>query len=153
DLGRLHAVLAQKRGRPVFVNFWATWCGPCVQELPALADLAREEEAAGASFVGVSLDSWGTGGGAGTQERGGQGPADARTAYANYMSTGDQDPLLEAFRMSGALPYSLLYDAQGKQVKAWEGTAVIPEVRSAIAAIATGRPAARPAAPGAGAGG
>src|SRR5262249_19879294 len=47
DLERLHAVLAEKHGRPVFVNFWATWCGPCVKELPDLAALAREEEAAG----------------------------------------------------------------------------------------------------------
>lgn len=33
--------LASFRGHPVLLNLWATWCGPCVQELPALARLAR----------------------------------------------------------------------------------------------------------------
>jgi len=38
--------LAQYRGRPLVVNFWATWCPPCVDELPALQRLADEDDVA-----------------------------------------------------------------------------------------------------------
>lgn len=46
------------KGRPVFLNIWATWCGPCVAELPSIARLARDPKLAGKSiaFVCVSTD-------------------------------------------------------------------------------------------------
>ena len=34
--------LVDYRGRPLLINFWAHWCGPCVEEMPALAEFARE---------------------------------------------------------------------------------------------------------------
>ena len=60
DLQGLRAELAarQKAGKPVFLNFWATWCAPCMQEMPDLANLAREWGAGGPEMVGVSLDGW-----------------------------------------------------------------------------------------------
>src|SRR6266571_2779712 len=67
DLDGIHRELAAHRGRPVFVNFWASWCVPCVQELPDLASLARENGAGGAVFLGVSLDAWVTGNGSETE--------------------------------------------------------------------------------------
>ncbi len=46
------------KGRPVFLNIWATWCGPCVSELPSIARLARHPRLAGKqiAFVCVSTD-------------------------------------------------------------------------------------------------
>jgi thiol-disulfide isomerase/thioredoxin len=46
------------QGRPVFLNIWATWCGPCVAELPSIARLARHPQLAGKpiAFVCVSTD-------------------------------------------------------------------------------------------------
>src|SRR5438046_2857895 len=69
DLDRIHATLEGLRGRPAFVNFWATWCVPCVDELPDLAALAREDDVAGGGFLGISLDAWITGNGAETEDK------------------------------------------------------------------------------------
>jgi peroxiredoxin len=44
------------RGGPVLLNFWASWCRPCVQELPELEKLHREFSAKGLTVVGVNLD-------------------------------------------------------------------------------------------------
>ena len=48
--------LVDLRGRPVLVHFWATWCGPCVDELPALLDTARRFAPRGLTLVAVSVD-------------------------------------------------------------------------------------------------
>src|SRR5260221_5135090 len=48
--------LAQYRGKPVVVNFWASWCAPCVKEMPALSELQRQYAKKGIAFVGIGVD-------------------------------------------------------------------------------------------------
>ena len=48
--------LAELRGRPVIVNFWASWCGPCVEEFPLLRDAVDRYESHGLAVVGVVYD-------------------------------------------------------------------------------------------------
>lgn len=48
--------LADYAGRVVVLNFWATWCPPCVAEIPDLARLAREIEGEGGVVIGISLE-------------------------------------------------------------------------------------------------
>jgi peroxiredoxin len=46
-------------GHPVLVNFWATWCQPCIDEVPSLEDLARKLKGTDLRFLAVSVDdSW-----------------------------------------------------------------------------------------------
>jgi thiol-disulfide isomerase/thioredoxin len=45
------------KGHPVVVNFWASWCGPCVEEMPELVQLHREYARKGIQFIGLGVDS------------------------------------------------------------------------------------------------
>ena len=48
--------LSEYRGDVVMVNFWATWCGPCRQEMPILDELYSRYERVGFSLLGVNID-------------------------------------------------------------------------------------------------
>lgn len=48
--------LAQHRGKVLYVDFWASWCGPCVKSFPFMNQLYRDLQAKGLEVVGVNLD-------------------------------------------------------------------------------------------------
>lgn len=48
--------LNQLRGQIVVLNFWATWCPPCVEEMPSLVEMQRRMKAKGVTVVAVSID-------------------------------------------------------------------------------------------------
>jgi thiol-disulfide isomerase/thioredoxin len=54
--GKAHT-LAEFKGKAVIVNLWATWCAPCVQEMPTLAKLAQASVGQPVAVVPISLDS------------------------------------------------------------------------------------------------
>jgi thiol-disulfide isomerase/thioredoxin len=97
--------LADFAGKPVLVNLWASWCGPCVKELPTLDRLAREGTV---QIVAVSQDT---------------GPRASVVAFlqAHRIATLEpyQDPkmaLTGALGPDTVLPTSILIDANGKEV-------------------------------------
>lgn len=53
--GKEHA-LAQWKGKVLVVNFWATWCGPCREEMPMFTRFQRELGPKGVQFVGIAVD-------------------------------------------------------------------------------------------------
>jgi thiol-disulfide isomerase/thioredoxin len=48
--------LSDFRGKPVVLNFWATWCGPCKIEMPWFVDLQKQYGPSGVQFLGVAMD-------------------------------------------------------------------------------------------------
>jgi thiol-disulfide isomerase/thioredoxin len=49
--------LAQWQGKTLVVNFWATWCAPCVDEMPELSALQKESAARNIQIIGIGIDS------------------------------------------------------------------------------------------------
>ena len=96
--------MAGERGHAVLLNVWATWCGPCVTEMPALADLGRRAAAAGIVVLPVSIDYGG-----------------APSVHAFYARAGITGlPILADAESSvrtgfgvAAVPVSFLIDARG----------------------------------------
>jgi thiol-disulfide isomerase/thioredoxin len=58
DLDDQPVAFSKFKGKPVFLNFWATWCGPCVREMPSIDSLVRDPRLAGKSieFLCISVD-------------------------------------------------------------------------------------------------
>lgn len=92
---------------PVLLNLWATWCGPCVKEMPQLDALAGELEGE-VRVITVSQDI-----------RGAEvvTPFFAKGEYKRLEPWLDPDAALSAqFTPEGALPLTILFDAKGKEV-------------------------------------
>ncbi len=104
--GGAPATLASFRGKPLLVNLWATWCGPCVRELPTLDTLAAREKGR-LQVVAVSQD---TGGDAQV------GPFWAAHRFAALTPyTDTKMGLMEALKVD-VLPTTILYDSHGREV-------------------------------------
>jgi thiol-disulfide isomerase/thioredoxin len=56
DLAGYQQLLAKYRGKPLVVNFWATWCEPCRDEYPMVVELAKQFKPQGVEVVGIDMD-------------------------------------------------------------------------------------------------
>jgi thiol-disulfide isomerase/thioredoxin len=56
DLAGYQQLLAKYQGKPLVVNFWATWCEPCREEYPMVVELAKQFKSQGVEVVGVDMD-------------------------------------------------------------------------------------------------
>jgi cytochrome c biogenesis protein CcmG/thiol:disulfide interchange protein DsbE len=103
--------LSELRGRPVLVNFWATWCPPCREEFPLMADAYAEHKADGLEILGVMHQDFADGARAFAQETGATWPLledPGDTAYRDYLVAGlptsffvDREGVVRAFSLGG----------------------------------------------------
>lgn len=111
DRASYDATLEELRGKVVLVDFWATWCGPCLKQLPHSTALAQERAGDGLVVVTVSMDD----------------PEDVdriKSALAAHggqatvnlvSANGGGSPSMSAFEVTGgALPHYKLYDRDGE---------------------------------------
>jgi thiol-disulfide isomerase/thioredoxin len=131
DTPALQARLRALQGRPTLLVFWATWCKPCVAEIPDLVALHREAPS-GLQIIAVSLDEFLSG--EGTMAVVAEFLRNRPLPYEQLVYTGSQDALLIPFDLSGSIPYAILYDAGGNPLRRFEGQTAAAEIRAALAA-------------------
>lgn len=96
-------------GKPTLVNLWASWCGPCLKEMPELQAFSSKQDANDAQVVGIALDD----------------AASAKAmlvrlgiTYPNLIDTpGPADAGVRLGNPAGVLPYSVLVSADGRVLK------------------------------------
>ena len=106
--------LADWRGKTVLVNFWATWCAPCVKEMPSLDKLQAEMGKASFAVLPLSLDG---------PTRSKVAPFYESTKLANLDIWFDRGRKVQQALDVSLLPTSILIDAQGREIGRLEGEA------------------------------
>lgn len=121
DITGKEQALAQWKGRLLVVNFWATWCPPCVKEMPDLQTVAQEYRDRGVAVVGLAIDN-------------------PKAVAAFREQHGITLPLLVAGaggselgrllgNQAGALPYTILIDRKGRIVQSRMGQVDAAQLR------------------------
>jgi thiol-disulfide isomerase/thioredoxin len=111
--------------RPLLINFWATWCTPCVDEFPELVKIDREFRSRGLDFVTISLDNL-----AEIKRDVPKFLAEMNAAMPAFLlKTADEDAAIQtvAPHWRGGLPFTILLDAEGKTAYSRMGV-VKPEI-------------------------
>ncbi len=107
------AMTVPTRGRPVLLNYWASWCGPCLDELPLLSAFAAQQGPGGVQVVGIALDDRA------------QAEAFVRQRPLGFPSLseapGEHDSSVRLGNHRAVLPYSVLIGADGRQLRSHSG--------------------------------
>jgi cytochrome c biogenesis protein CcmG, thiol:disulfide interchange protein DsbE len=123
DPSGYRAILADLRGTPVVVNFWGSWCEPCLDEAPHLADVAREFEGR-VQFLGIDI-------------------LDAREPARDFIRRFDW-PYPSVFDPTDAIkgelgylgqPVTLVYDRSGELAFDWIGAIDAERLRRQIGEV------------------
>ena len=133
---QIHRRIAEPGARATLVNVWASWCGPCREEFPAIVALAERERSRGLRVLFVSADF------------DDQAP-ETRHFLAEHhapgpwlVKTGKDQEFIDGLdqRWSGALPVTIVFDPAGKPVQFWEGGADSARFAAAVEPLLTSQP-------------
>ena len=111
------------RGKPLIINVWASWCGPCQAEMPSMERLAQRYGGKQFNVIGISTDDDGYAAAASIKKSG--------ITFENFL---DRNVVLENMLGANTIPLTILVDAQGKVLdKArgaydWDSAEIIKEI-------------------------
>jgi thiol-disulfide isomerase/thioredoxin len=98
--------LADFKGRPLVLNFWATWCTPCVEEMPLLNTFFQENKAKSWQMIGLAIDQPSA-----VKRFLGQYPVEYAIGLAGLEGT---ELMKNLGNEAGGLPFTLVLNAQGE---------------------------------------
>jgi len=115
--------LSSLRGKPVFLDFWATWCGPCKGLVPDLLKLYAETESKGLTWVGIDNDE--------NPDAATKFISQSHIPWPNYH---DLDGSMGAAFQRNVIPLGILVDARGN-IAFYQSGYEVSELRAAIAKL------------------
>ena len=119
--------MAQWKDKILVINFWATWCAPCVDEMPELVELQGEIGAAGKQVIGIGIDS---------PSNVAEFARKHRITYPLYVAGVEGTSLARRFgNASGGLPFTVIVDRKGQIHKAYLGRLKMDELRKDLKAL------------------
>ncbi len=132
DLDGKDLALADLKGKVVFVNFWATWCGPCQEEIPSLIDMQDKYASKGFTVLGIAMDEEG---------KSVVAPFVAKEKYdvngqkvlINYPIVIGTDEAADKFGGILGYPTSFLISRSGKQIMKFQGPPDLEIIEKAVA--------------------
>ncbi len=130
DAAKLKEVLAAAKGKVVVVNFWATWCPPCIEEMPYFVELHKRYKDKGVVVISVSADS------VDTIDKAVRPFVKDKALPFSVHVLADRDPdavtAVIGKELSGALPETLVYDKDGALKKFFEGDVTLEELEAEV---------------------
>lgn len=124
DLFNVEQKLSSYRGRIVIVNFWATWCGPCVKEMPELSAIQNEYAALGVQVIGAAADTF---------EQAKEVRQFIKTTKLNFpVWLGAATADMARFGLGPALPGTVIIGRDGKIVAIFNGVIKAAEVKAKL---------------------
>jgi thiol-disulfide isomerase/thioredoxin len=118
--GKVHP-LSVLKGKTLLVNFWATWCAPCVQEMPELSALQLDANAKNIQIIGIGIDS---------ASNISDFSSRYKINYPLYVADNNSIELARKFgNQSGGLPFTVLIDPDGHIKKSYLGRLKMPELK------------------------
>jgi len=136
DQNEIERILSDRSAELTVVNFWATFCGPCVEEMPYFVRVAKENKPTDVRVIGISVDLK-------AQIASHVEPflKKREIPYPNVVFYGDQEKMINFFapEWSGELPVTFIYDKSGKQVAKFLRALTYEELTAAIAKARTAK--------------
>lgn len=114
------------------VSVWATWCAPCVAEIGGIDELAKTFRKTPVEIVGVSLDD----AVASNREEGKQKLsrflAEKKVSFSNVYYTGKPVDLADEMHFDGAIPVTIVFDRNGREIARGEGVLDLKRFRDTL---------------------
>jgi thiol-disulfide isomerase/thioredoxin len=127
DLAGKSQALAQWKGKPLLVNFWAPWCAPCVQEMPELSDMAAKDGGKRFNVIGIGIDS---------PSNLAEFAKKTKVSYPLYVGgMSGTDLSRELGNANGGLPFTVLVGPDGKVRKTYLGRLKFDQLKADLAKL------------------